>query len=156
EIETEVEIVAVKRRDQARRNQRSMARIGRGRCSLHRLARNTLGDVDPGRADGNANAAVLVKDIVDQVIIIAERRGRAHHELARRPAGGGYLALRRAPNGLVMPPGGIADRSFEHADGIRNLDRLAVVLRHGHGEETGIRRTVDALAQRAEKITKTV
>jgi hypothetical protein len=47
----------------------------------------------------------------------------------------------------VMPPSGIADRSFEHADRIRNLDRLAVVLRHGRGEETRIGRTVASSAQ---------
>ena len=146
----------MERRDQTRRDQRAVARIGRGGCVLHRLARHALGGVDAGRTDGNADAAILMKDIVDQVIIIADRRSRAHHEFARRPAGGRCLVLRRAPNGLVMPPGGIADRSFEHADRIRNLDRLAVVLRHGHGEETRIGRTVDAPAQRTEEITKTV
>src|SRR3954451_5410926 len=126
----------MERRAQPRRDQCSVARIAPGLYFLHRLARDALGGVDAGRTDGNTDAAVLMKDIVDHVVIVADRRSRAHHELTRRPAGGGRLVLRQAPNGLVMPPGGIADRSFENADRIRNLDWLALVLRHGHGEET--------------------
>ena len=55
-----------------------------------------------------------------------------------------------------MPPGGIADRSLEQADRIRNLDRLAIVLRHGDGEKARIGRAIDAAAQRAHQIAKTI
>ena len=66
--------MTVERRDQTRRDQRAVARIDGGRCILHRLARHALGGIDASRADGDADAAVLMKDIVDQVIVIADRR----------------------------------------------------------------------------------
>ncbi len=133
-----------------------MACVGRGRRILHRFARDALDGVNARGAHRHADAAVLMKDIVDQIVVVADRRGRSHHEFACRPPDGRSdlpVALRKD---LEMPPGGIADRALEDADRIRNFNRLAIVLRHADGDEAGIGRAVNPLPQRTQGISKTV
>ena len=156
EIEPEVEEVIMIGRDQIRRNQGAVLGVLRRRFIIHRGAGNTFDRIKPGRANHDVDAAVLIEHVVDQVVVIAHFRGAANHQLRGRSTFGRRrlgFALRKD---LIVAPGGVADVAFEHADGVGNFERAAIILMHDGWQVGSIVGAIDAGAQRRHEQAKAV
>ena len=81
EVEAEVEVVAVVRRDELRRDQRAERGVRWARTVLDRDAADAFGDVDARETDLHADRAVLREDPVDHVVVVADGGDHPHHEL---------------------------------------------------------------------------
>ena len=132
EVQAEVEVVIVERRHEVGRHQGPVGGVGGGGRILHRGGGDALDRVLAGRADLDEDLAILPEAVVDQVVVVADDRGAAHHQLRIGPALGrheGGFALREH---LEMAPRGIADVTPEHpVVAQRAGDRRAVVAGRG-------------------------
>ena len=124
--------------------------------SLIEVGGDPLDDVEAGGTDHDPDHAVLLEDIVHQIVVVADLGSRAHDQLGPGPTLGGRRLVGRLGEDLVVAPGRIADAALEDADRVGNLGRCAIVLRHHGRKEGGVGGAVHALAQRAQEDAETV
>ena len=111
--------------DEVRRHERAVARVWIWRWHRACFCRNALQRIDAGRADTAIDFAGIVEDPIDHVVVIAELRRHAHHQLHRGPA---FVS---PVDDLEMTPDRLAGGALENTDRIGALNRLAAVVVEG-------------------------